>query len=251
MGVDYNTPLSGNENRSAVRIEGNDQYTHGLFITDLAHMPGGICGTWPAWWLLGDTATNPRPNDPAGEIDIIENVNTEDINTSTLWAYKTGTCSTNDYGSQMIGNLQKDNPGDKTLSCHGTEEGIGGCEIDDSRTNSFGTPFNTGGGGVYALEWTSTFIKVFFFPRNSIPQGTTGPLGGSPDPTTWGKPAAIFGGSCDLDSYFRKLHMIFNITFCGDAAAGTEDDPEGVWKRDCSAKAATCEGMFSCVEKCE
>jgi hypothetical protein len=52
MGVDFNTTLTGNNNRSAVRIEGTDEYTHGLFIIDVAHMPGGICGTWPAWCKL-------------------------------------------------------------------------------------------------------------------------------------------------------------------------------------------------------
>jgi hypothetical protein len=241
MGVDYTTNLSGGQNKSAVRIEGTNTFTHGLFITDLANMPGGICGTWPAWWLLGDTSTNPAPTDPTGEIDIIENVNDADINTSTLWAYKTGTCATNDFGSSMIGTLQKQDPSAKTQSCEGDEAGVGGCEIDDSRTDSFGTTFNTEGGGVYALEWTASFIKVFFFPRASVPGGDNGPLGSSPDPTTWGEPAAWFGGSCDLDSYFRQLHMIFNITFCGDAAGGR------TWSGDavCSAKANTCEGMLN------
>ena len=59
---------------------------HDLFITDLAHMPGGIYGTRPAWRLHGDANTNLGANDPAGEIDTIENVNTADINISTLWA---------------------------------------------------------------------------------------------------------------------------------------------------------------------
>jgi hypothetical protein len=140
MGVDYTTTLSGAQNGSAVRIEGTDTFTHGLFITDLVHMPGGICGTWPAWWLLGDTSTNPAPTDPTGEIDIIENANDADINTSTLWAYKTGTCATNDYRSSMIGTLQKEkqNPSAKTKSCEGNEAGVGGCEIDGSSTDSFG-----------------------------------------------------------------------------------------------------------------
>jgi hypothetical protein len=49
-------------------------------------------------------------------------------------------------------------------------------------------------------------------------------LGTSPDPNTWGEPAALFGGGCDLDSYFRRLHTIFNVTFCENAAAGDKEE---------------------------
>jgi len=150
----------------------------------------------------------------------------------------------------MTGQLQVNDSSITSLSCHGTSRGTGpavGCEIDDTRTDSFGTTFNSEGGGVYALEWTSDLIRVFFLPRVSIPTDDNGPLGGGPDPNMWGEPAALFGGGCDLDSYFRRLKMIFNITFCGDAAAGDKEKRDGQenWRKDpvCSVKAKTCEGM--------
>lgn len=34
--------------RPSVRIESKKSWTHGLFIAKIDHMPGGICGTWPA-----------------------------------------------------------------------------------------------------------------------------------------------------------------------------------------------------------
>lgn len=34
--------------RESVRISTKKTFTHGLFIADIAHMPGTICGTWPA-----------------------------------------------------------------------------------------------------------------------------------------------------------------------------------------------------------
>jgi hypothetical protein len=34
--------------RNSVRLVSKKSWTHGLFIADIAHMPGGICGTWPA-----------------------------------------------------------------------------------------------------------------------------------------------------------------------------------------------------------
>jgi Glycosyl hydrolases family 16 len=47
----------GGPGRPSVRISSNRNYTHGLFITDLAHMPFG-CGTWPAFWTLGPSWPN-------------------------------------------------------------------------------------------------------------------------------------------------------------------------------------------------
>ena len=47
MGVDYWTP-NAVAGRKSVRISTQRSITHGLVISDIAHMPGGICGTWPA-----------------------------------------------------------------------------------------------------------------------------------------------------------------------------------------------------------
>jgi hypothetical protein len=49
MGVDYNTSITDmTQGRASVRIESKKNFTHGLIIPDIGHMPGGICGTWPA-----------------------------------------------------------------------------------------------------------------------------------------------------------------------------------------------------------
>ncbi len=57
--------------RPSVRIESAKSWTHGLFIADIKHMPTtkttSGCGTWPAFWTLGD-GTWPLH----GEIDIVE-----------------------------------------------------------------------------------------------------------------------------------------------------------------------------------
>ena len=50
--------------RPSIRITSKESYETGLIILDLDHMPGGICGTWPAFWTVG-------PNWPDdGEIGI-------------------------------------------------------------------------------------------------------------------------------------------------------------------------------------
>jgi hypothetical protein len=45
MGVDHSNAVStSSAGRSSVRVSSNKAYTHGLFIADIAHMPGSICG---------------------------------------------------------------------------------------------------------------------------------------------------------------------------------------------------------------
>ena len=52
IGVDYNT-TTPDTGRQSVRITSKKAFNRGLFILDLAHMPGGICSVWPAFWLVG------------------------------------------------------------------------------------------------------------------------------------------------------------------------------------------------------
>lgn len=46
MGVDHTSTLStSSAGRPSIRVSSNKAYTHGLFIADIAHMPGSICGS--------------------------------------------------------------------------------------------------------------------------------------------------------------------------------------------------------------
>ena len=76
IGCDHTNTASG-RGRNSVRITSKQNFTGGLFIIDLVHMPSG-CGTWPAFWTCGSS----WPNN--GEIDIIEGVNTQTDDISTL-----------------------------------------------------------------------------------------------------------------------------------------------------------------------
>jgi len=221
MGVDFTNKASA-PGRQSVRLTSKKTYTHGLIILDLAHMPGGICGTWPAFWTFG-------PNWPkGGEIDIIEGVNSQLSNSMAL--HTTGGCSiTNDglfSGTINTPNCDVSAPGQPTNA---------GCQISLSNSASYGTGFNQGQGGVYATEWTSDHISIWFFPRGAIPADV---YSASPDPGNWGQPAARFAGGCDIDNFFSNHQIVFDTTFCGDWAAN-------VWNTDpiCSAKAPTCEAF--------
>ena len=49
MGVD--TEKIAPEGRAAVRVSSSESFQHALVIADIVHMPGGVCGVWPAFWV--------------------------------------------------------------------------------------------------------------------------------------------------------------------------------------------------------
>ncbi|KAF2199689.1 hypothetical protein GQ43DRAFT_419682 [Delitschia confertaspora ATCC 74209] len=206
--------------RASVRLESKGTYSHGLFILDLEHMPGGTCGTWPSFWTYGQDGQWPA----SGEIDIIEGVHTSTTNGMSL--HTTDGCSVGN--SLMAGSV-------KTPNCYIRAPGQSantGCLVESSSAESYGTGFNERGGGVYAMEWTSTAIRIFFFSRSSLPADIRS---SSPDPSTWGTPQANFGGSCDIDKHFSNHRIILDTTFCGDWAGATwSSTPQ------CAALAGSC-----------
>ncbi|ESZ93101.1 hypothetical protein SBOR_6531 [Sclerotinia borealis F-4128] len=222
LGVDHTTKLSGTAGRASTRVSSNKAYTHGLFIADVAHMPEG-CGTWPALWSFG-------PDWPSrGEIDVIEGVNAGTTNQMTLHTSKD--CIISNSGSDA-GTTHVD------ANCN-AGEGKTGCGQTTKNTQNYGAGFNANGGGVYAWEWTSSYIAIYFFPRTAIPANIQS---GKPDPTTWGTPTAKFAGSgCNIDDHFSEHSIILDTTFCGDWAGQ-------VWSSGgcaASTKAATCNAYVS------
>ncbi|EKD19659.1 uncharacterized protein L3040_001996 [Drepanopeziza brunnea f. sp. 'multigermtubi'] len=214
MGVDHTTTLStASVGRESVRISSKKLFTHGLFIADIQHMPGSICGSWPAFWMFGPQWPN------SGEIDIIEGVNSQMKNIMTLHTGDTCTIS----GALSLGTLQ-------TGDCN-QKNGFG-CGISSSSSSSYGDGFNNVGGGVYATQWTSDYIRIWFFPRNTIPADV---LSGNPDPSSWGYPDADFQGNCDIDANFRNHQIVFDTTFCGDWAGGVFSSDNS-----CKYKANSC-----------
>ncbi len=215
--------------RQSVRITSTKSYQSGLVILDLDHMPGGICGTWPAFWMVG-------PDWPSqGEIDIIEGVNDQASNAMTL---HTGpdcsiSSSTNDSTNSLFSGSIKTNNCD--VNAQGQDKNAG-CGITTTDTRTYGTGFNQNGGGVYATEWTGSSISVYFFPRGSVPSDIDS---GSPDPSTWGTPVAKFEGGCDFSTKFTNQQIVFDTTFCGDWAGAT-------WSgSSCSSKADTCNNFVA------
>ncbi|KAI1614410.1 concanavalin A-like lectin/glucanase domain-containing protein, partial [Exophiala viscosa] len=197
--------------RPSVRISSNERWTHGLFIADVIHLPTTTtsdgCSVWPAFWTLGG-GTWPSE----GEVDIIEGSNIQAADLSS--AHTGGTCTVSQSSNNMTGISNGD---DCDYYDDGSTNGAG-CGAFDGGSDSYST-FNDNGGGVYAMLWTSDAIKVYFFPRGSIPSDISS---GKPDPTGWGLPFSIFNGpDCDIDSNFQNHQIVFDTTFCGDLAGAT------------------------------
>lgn len=219
MGVDYHTQYPAN-GRKSVRVTSQKPFNKGLFLADIAHMPSSTCGSWPAFWSFG-------PNWPhSGEIDILEGVNTQTEGVITL---HTGP------GCEMSNEGTIHSTYFKETNCN-ANNGFLGCGMKTSDNQNYGDGFNDIGGGVYAMEWTSEHIAVWFFPRHRIPQDVTSD---APNPSNWGSPTARFvgGNGCDIDQHFQNNNLVFDTTFCGDWAGAAE-----VWNNnpECSALASNC-----------
>jgi hypothetical protein len=161
IGVDHQNVASG-RGRDSVRLSTKKAYTHMLAVVDIGHMPGGICGTWPAFWTFGNGGDG-WPSQ--GEIDIIEGkeersvlpqqdltslqgANDQNQNYQTLHS-STG-CS--------IGSLSQSLVQSSTQNCDSAVDGNVGCAFHDPNTKSYGSGFNSNGGGTYAMEWSSAGV---------------------------------------------------------------------------------------------
>lgn len=160
----------------------------------------------------------------SGEIDILEGVNDQITNAMTLHT-SSGCAITNSGG--FSGSISTSNC---DVDASGQSQNAG-CQIVDPSTQSYGAGLNANNGGVFATQWTSAGISIWFFPRGSIPSDVSS---GTPNPSGWGMPTAKFGGACDIGKRFKSQQIVFDTTFCGDWAGNT-------WSSSsCASKAATC-----------
>ena len=216
LGVNHSKVFT-KKGRRAVRVTSNKAYNHGLFIADIAHLLTNICGVWPALWLLGQQGPK------SGEVDLAKGIILFDRVYNT--AHASGVCDISPTG--FTGTAYG-------LDCRETPKNRG-CAIISNDTESFGKGFLDIGGGVYTLEWTSSLIQIWFFPRYGIPSDIQA---GDPIPSKWGLPSANYAGNCDIDAGFQDMRIVISTTFFG-AWAGDQ------WHYQCADKAPTCEDFVA------
>lgn len=106
-------------------------------------------------------------------------------------------------------------------------------------SNSYGTPFNTAGGGVYALYLEAQRARVWFWPNAQVPADARSD---SPSPNGWAAASVVAdfqtaNGGCDVASNFHTQSVIINIDFCGSGVGQEWWDSNA----DCVRAAPTCE----------
>ncbi|KAI8963690.1 glycoside hydrolase family 16 protein [Daldinia sp. FL1419] len=207
--------------RKSVRLESKNVYTKGLIIADFTHLPKPVCGSWPAFWLFGD----PWPT--KGEIDLYENWNDLTFNRHTSHVDNpavVGDCTL--VASDMTAKIDSPN-------CFDFADGqanFQGCSASE-----FSSTFGSATGGIFALEWTDEFLKIWDWPRTDAPKDV---LSGQPAPSSaWGQPSYMIS-KCNVDKAFKEMKMVLNVNFCGVAGQSNQ------WDSSCKAKT----GFGTCPE---
>jgi len=191
--------------RNSVRIISKKAYTTHIAVFDVRHMPQG-CATWPAIW---ETKGLNWPT--GGEVDILEGVNDQGPNQSTL--HTTTGCTMPEIREQTGTSRQ--------LDCDWRTNFNAGCGVGyPTSPASYGPAFNANQGGWYVMERTTDHISVWFWARHDktvpreIKQGSA-----VIDTKKWPIPTAHFPNTqCDLKKYFAENNIIINLTLCGDWA---------------------------------
>ncbi|KAF9477609.1 glycoside hydrolase family 16 protein [Pholiota conissans] len=203
--VDDFSNVAEGGNRDSVRISTKKTYNGGLFIADFWSMPHG-CSVWPAYWSVG-------PNWPAaGEIDVLEGVHEQEANQYTLHT---------SAGCEIGATFERNSALSTILNdqCASSGADNRGCGFRDPDFQTYGHAFNLLAGGVFAHLWDNSGIKIWRFLRPSIPADITAK---TPDPSTWGTPAAFFPATnCDMASHFFDHSLVLDTTICGDFGGPT------------------------------
>lgn len=218
---------------ATLRIEGKKIYNGGVFIMDVNQIPYA-CGSWPAFWLVGsepgqwDESMNKVnlewPN--YGEIDIIEQINGNGENFTTLHTKENCKTVGSINGKPVDYKEEGSDAGDSSVSndCNKGDGAIG-CSL--HMGSGTGGELD-GDGGVYACEWIpDDSIKFWFWKRSDVPSTFTADMS-TVDTSQWSSTATVYTEhnlkeSCS-ENYFQNLHLIINTTVCGQWAGNTPNE---------------------------
>lgn len=112
-------------------------------------------------------------------------------------------------------------------------------EYQGCTANDDAGPWGVSESGVYAMEWTTDFLKLYSFSGANVPTNIDSE---TPDTASWGKPTMMLRNDlCDIDGHFARQKLVFNINFCGNPGG-----EEHGWKVESECAAKT--GYETCAE---
>jgi hypothetical protein len=218
-------------------------------------------GVWPAWWLNGShqaewvygdaqpaysdatldrysgkgrfyntvSAVNPTDWPAAGEVDIIETINGDNIVHNTIHTCPM-MCNSEWNDSGVIKNCAAANTNDPNPGCSGEAY------------------LSEDGRGTFACLWQKDRFTFYYWPPDSAVDSAHGPLSEQPRPDTWAaqfrkNTVRMWPGNepCEDEKHqrwqcencagkttcsFTNMKMIFNITLCGKWAGNKFDASE-------------------------
>jgi hypothetical protein len=196
--------------RQSMKLTSSETFGVGtLMIFDIVHMPA-VCGAWPALWLLGG-GTWPA----GGEIDIIEGVSEYTYNVMSI--HTSEGCSMTQSNVQSLVDATINVADD--LSCYAYADNDQTCAATSNVASSYGTGFNSAGGGTYAIQIIDAGIFINYWTPGNVPSDITS---GGPNPSTWSAQTFFSSTSCTISDYFTDLALIIDTNLGGTFT-------EGVW----------------------
>jgi len=228
----FATGSSGtNRGRRSVRIESRTSYNEGLFILTVDHIPIG-CGARPSFRMYGADDLHPWP--VWGEYSMLEGAHTGSYVSTSLRTVSG--CSQASTMAEWNWGISK--PANNCDIYARGQLPSQGCS-QKGPVNSMGTVFNQNNGGTFAGEWDPLpprrHFSTWYWPAGSEPEDVKAK---APDPTSWGAPFSRFRleeSTCPARR-FRNMRLVFDLTFCGEAANSTyaQSCPEAALHESCS-----------------
>ncbi|GAB0142053.1 hypothetical protein EsHS_00002618 [Epichloe bromicola] len=227
LGVDNKSVLSQDSpGRSSVRLESHARFDKNLIVARFSHLPESKCSAWPALlasWTVGDA----WPTD--GEVDMLESWNMDSYNKPAYHMGNPGLfgqCTLDGAGQSAVVHTKNCDNGFQDVPRQWPNQGCVG--------NDLAGPHASHDGGVYAMEWTKDFIKVYSWRNGAAPSNIGSD---APDTSSWGTPTMhLKSSSCDIDKVFKNQRLIVNIALCGNPVG----DSPGPWDQCKAVTKSTC-----------
>ncbi|KAK0532210.1 hypothetical protein OC834_002697 [Tilletia horrida] len=205
------------EGRGSVRITSKDQWSDGVYVLNVSHVPYG-CSVWPAFWTVTvDYETGAWP--AGGEIDIVENANDQFPGNLVSLHTLPGCSIPANISTQLKSSTVQ------YTDCNGKTAENTGCRVMmGSNPPTWGAGLNRNDGGTFAmvrdLSNGGSGISVWYWQPGSEPSDLSAGSN-AVKPSGWGTPAVNFDVAKTCASDFGPHYIVINTDVSGTWPAQT------------------------------